>query len=167
MTIVAVIMHSTTLISILVTESAIAFPFVPKTPGVDSSLFRKAGRDPHQKRQSSCPFNSLHQGAAPYSAEYPYTGAQDGLPGTGKGGILVPAAGDVAHAFKAPGPNDIRGPCPGLNAAANHQVSCFTGVISLILKSSSSSATTASLLSTSLSTLSRICTTSTTTLPSP
>lgn len=24
------------------------------------------------------------------------------------------------HAFIAPGPNDIRGPCPGLNAAANH-----------------------------------------------
>lgn len=24
------------------------------------------------------------------------------------------------HAFKAPGPNDLRGQCPGLNAAANH-----------------------------------------------
>lgn len=24
------------------------------------------------------------------------------------------------YAWKAPGPNDIRGPCPGLNALANH-----------------------------------------------
>jgi hypothetical protein len=24
------------------------------------------------------------------------------------------------HAFEAPGPNDLRGPCPGLNAMANH-----------------------------------------------
>lgn len=24
------------------------------------------------------------------------------------------------HAFVAPGPTDLRGPCPGLNAAANH-----------------------------------------------
>ena len=25
-----------------------------------------------------------------------------------------------AHVWKAPGPNDLRGPCPGLNALANH-----------------------------------------------
>lgn len=31
---------------------------------------------------------------------------------------LVSVSGD--HAFIAPGPDDIRGPCPGLNAAANH-----------------------------------------------
>jgi hypothetical protein len=35
----------------------------------------------------------------------------------------VPAPGDTAHQYVAPGPNDIRGPCPGLNAAANHNVS--------------------------------------------
>lgn len=28
------------------------------------------------------------------------------------------------HEYVAPGPNDLRGPCPGLNAFANH-VSCF------------------------------------------
>ncbi|KAF9444958.1 Cloroperoxidase [Macrolepiota fuliginosa MF-IS2] len=27
---------------------------------------------------------------------------------------------DAAHPWKAPGPNDIRGPCPGLNTLANH-----------------------------------------------
>lgn len=32
---------------------------------------------------------------------------------------------DVAHPFKAPGPNDIRGPCPGLNTLASHGVSVF------------------------------------------
>ncbi|KAF5354419.1 hypothetical protein D9758_010764 [Tetrapyrgos nigripes] len=25
-----------------------------------------------------------------------------------------------AHQWKAPGPNDLRGPCPGLNTLANH-----------------------------------------------
>ena len=98
-----------------------AFPFVAEMSGVDSSLLRKAGSK--EKRQSNCPFNSNHPGAAPYNSEYPYTGAQNGLPGTGIGGIQVPAAGDTAHAFQAPGSNDIRGPCPGLNAAANHNVS--------------------------------------------
>lgn len=31
---------------------------------------------------------------------------------------LVDVTGE--HAWVAPGPNDIRGPCPGLNALANH-----------------------------------------------
>ena len=31
---------------------------------------------------------------------------------------LVSVSGD--HEFRLPGPNDIRGPCAGLNAAANH-----------------------------------------------
>ena len=119
----ATIMHLTILALLLTTHSVLAFPFVAETPGVDSSLFRKANRVSHGKRQSSCPFNSVHPGAAPYNTKYPYTGAQNALPGTGKGGILVPAPGDTAHAFEAPGPKDIRGPCPGLNAAANHHVS--------------------------------------------
>jgi len=34
------------------------------------------------------------------------------------GAQLVSVSGE--HAFIAPGPDDIRGPCPGLNAAANH-----------------------------------------------
>lgn len=154
-------------IYILAARSVLAFPFVPEMPGVDSSLLRKTKRDSNEKRQSSCPFNSVHPGAASYTANYPYTGAQNGLPGTGKGGILVPASGDTAHAFEAPGPNDIRGPCPGLNTAANHHVSCPVGVTSLIIKSLSSSAMTVSRLSLSFSTLNRICTMSTTTLLSP
>ena len=118
-------MHSKTLVFMLVLESALAYPFVAQMPGVDSSLLRNAKRGSHEKRQTTCPFNSNHPGAAPYSTAYPYLGAQNGAPGNGKGGILVPAAGDTAHAFEAPGADDIRGPCPGLNTAANHHVSCF------------------------------------------
>jgi hypothetical protein len=47
-----------------------------------------------------------------------------GLSQTVAGGVLmmmvqVPAPGDYAHRYIAPGPNDIRGPCPGMNSLAN------------------------------------------------
>jgi hypothetical protein len=73
------------------------------------------------KRAATCPTHLTPQGAAPYSEYYPsrYTGARDGLPGTGKGGVLVPAANDTAHAYSPPSSSDIRGPCPGLNMAAS------------------------------------------------
>ena len=106
-----------------------ALPWVAGQPGVDTSLFLKG----HSKRQQSggsnpggpatCPFNPNHQAAAPITSQYPYNNARDGLPGNGAGGFLVPAEGDTAHQYVAPGANDIRGPCPGLNAAANHNVS--------------------------------------------
>ncbi|ESZ94237.1 hypothetical protein SBOR_5371 [Sclerotinia borealis F-4128] len=35
------------------------------------------------------------------------------------------------HAFAAPGPNDIRGPCPGLNAMANHGYIPHDGVATI------------------------------------
>ena len=92
-------------------DGVLAYPWVANMPGVDSSLLYRH-RAP-AKRQSACPVNSNHPGAAPYSSEYPYTGAHDGLPGTGVGGIQVPAPGDTAHQFTEPGENDIRGPCPG------------------------------------------------------
>ncbi|KAL8707502.1 MAG: hypothetical protein Q9220_007492 [cf. Caloplaca sp. 1 TL-2023] len=110
------------------TASALAFPFVANYPGVDSSALRNYKRSTVDKRQSSCPFNANHPGAAPYNPKYPYTGAKGGLPGTGVGGIKVPADGDTAHAFEAPGPNDIRGPCPGLNTAANHHFLSHDGI---------------------------------------
>ena len=119
---------SVSILVAILTATAAAFPFVSDLPGVDSSAFRSAKRPSNDKRQSSCPFNPNHQGAAPYNPEYPYTGARNGLPGTGIGGIKVPADGDTAHAFEAPGPNDIRGPCPGLNAAANHHFLSHDGI---------------------------------------
>ncbi|RMZ69414.1 heme-thiolate peroxidase aromatic peroxygenase like [Pyrenophora seminiperda CCB06] len=95
-------------------------------PGVNSRLFRQARQA--EKRQENCPFNPVHKGAAPYTAPYTYTGAQNGLPGNGMGGIKVPADGDTAHAYTPPGPSDIRGPCPGLNAAANHNFLSHDGI---------------------------------------
>lgn len=67
------------------------------------------------RRQSgggSCPVHLSRKGAAPYSDIYPgqYTGAKNGLAGTGKGGVLVPAANDTAHAYEAPASDDVRGP---------------------------------------------------------
>ncbi|KAK0544810.1 hypothetical protein OC845_005406 [Tilletia horrida] len=54
-------------------------------------------------------------------------------------GALPPPAGqsdtssklvfDSAHPYKAPGPNDIRGPCPGLNTLANHGYLNRTGIV--------------------------------------
>ena len=35
------------------------------------------------------------------------------------------------HAFVAPGPNDLRGPCPGLNAMANHGYIPHNGVATI------------------------------------
>ncbi|KAH9825695.1 heme-thiolate peroxidase aromatic peroxygenase like protein [Teratosphaeria destructans] len=84
------------------------------------------------KRASAgvCPIHATRQGAAPYSDIYPskYTGAKDGLPGTGKGGVLVPAEGDTAHAYQAPSSTDLRGPCPGLNTLANHHFISHDGL---------------------------------------
>lgn len=72
-------------------------------PAVEKPPFK---RSPNSRRDT-CPFNSNHPGAAPYSSKYPYTGLKNGLTGTGVGDIKVPADGDTAHQFEAPGPNDI------------------------------------------------------------
>jgi unspecific peroxygenase len=110
--------------ALIAADVALAFPFVADTPGVDSSFLGTAKRnaDPEHAKRATCPFNPNHRGAAAYNSQYPYTGARNGAPGSQVGGVKVPADGDTAHAFEAPGPNDIRGPCPGLNAAANHNV---------------------------------------------
>ena len=122
-------MKNVAIISLFV-ASATAFPWVAEVDGVDSSLFG-AKRKQFRRQQpgsgnggaATCPFNSNHPGAAPYSDDYPYNGATGGKQGKGMGGFQVPADGDTAHEYEAPGSNDIRGPCPGLNAAANHHVS--------------------------------------------
>lgn len=111
-------MYSKLLLATLAVNGAQAFPWVARMPGVDSSLIERdiVARVPGD--QASCPFNSNHTGAAPYTAAYPYCGASNGVPGKQScPNNLVPAKGDTAHYFEAPGPNDIRGPCPGLNTA--------------------------------------------------
>lgn len=108
-------------------STAAAFPWVAQQPGVDSSLFKNVRRQ--QPAVGACPFNANHVPAAPVTDEFPYNNAKNGLPGNGKGGYKVPADGDTAHQFVAPGPNDIRGPCPGLNAAANHNFLAHDGIV--------------------------------------
>ncbi|KAK3314965.1 Chloroperoxidase [Apodospora peruviana] len=68
----------------------------------------------------TCPFNPDHKPAEPWDPKFPYNWANLGLKGKGKGGYQVPAPGDYAHRFIPPTDKDIRGPCPGLNALANH-----------------------------------------------
>merc|ERR1712087_505768 len=111
-------------VSSLLVSGAAAFPWVAMQPGVDSSILRlkprqQVGEGPGGP--DTCPFNANHEDARPVTSKYPYNNAKDGKPGNGKGGYLVPAPGDTAHEFRKPNPKtDIRGPCPGLNAAANH-----------------------------------------------
>lgn len=110
----------------LMVGAVTAFPFVATMPGVDSSLLNINKQQ--QPDSTSCPFNANHVNAPGISDAYPYNGARNGLPGRGKGGYRVPARGDTDHQFIAPKPTDIRGPCPGLNAAANHNFLARDGI---------------------------------------
>ena len=55
-------------------DGVLAYPWVANIPGVDNSLLIKSKAP--MKRQTTCPNNPEHLGAAPYSSEYPYTGAK-------------------------------------------------------------------------------------------
>ena len=114
----------TGIVFIVILSAVSAFPWVPDQPQVDSSLLKLRRQQPATGAggQATCPFNPNHQGAAPYNSDYPYNHAQNGLPGQKLGGYKVPADGDTAHQFGVAGPLDIRGPCPGLNTLANHNV---------------------------------------------
>ncbi|KAK4182777.1 putative aromatic peroxygenase [Podospora australis] len=76
----------------------------------------------------TCPFNPDHKPAAKWNKDFPYNHAKNGLPGKGKGGYQVPAPGDDEHRFMPPTERDIRGPCPGLNALANHNFIARDGI---------------------------------------
>ncbi|KAK4496979.1 hypothetical protein PRZ48_011428 [Zasmidium cellare] len=116
------------LLTLAVLQGAYAYPWVSRAAGVDSSILQRgsiAARD-----SADCPFNANHEPAAPVTADFPYNNAKDGKPGNGKGGYLVPAPGDTAHEFRMPDPKtDIRGPCPGLNTAANHGFLARDGIV--------------------------------------
>ena len=117
--------------------SAYAFPFVMDVAGVDSSAIHAERRRVRRQQPGSgpgsaatCPFNANHVPAAPVTSQYPYNNAINGKQGNGKGGYQVPAPGDTAHQFVAPNPKtDIRGPCPGLNVAANHNFLSHDGIV--------------------------------------
>ncbi|RDW80106.1 putative aromatic peroxygenase [Coleophoma cylindrospora] len=120
-------------LALAASEAVTAYPFVAEMPDVDSSLFRNARRQQpggtNPGGAATCPNNPNHVPAPGITAAYPYNGAKNGLPGKGKGGYQVPAPGDTAHQFVAPGPLDIRGPCPGLNTAANHNFLAHDGIV--------------------------------------
>lgn len=114
---------------ILLEQGVLSYPFVSNIPGIDSTLLKRqqsGGSNPGGP--TTCPFNPNHLPAPGITPEFPYNNAKNGLPGLGKGGYLVPAPGDLAHQYVPPGPNDIRGPCPGLNAAANHNFLAHSGL---------------------------------------
>ena len=117
--------------SSLLLAGASAYPFVANAPGVDSSMLgRRQQPGEGAGSEKLCPFNPNHVPAAPVTAQYPYNNAKNGLPGNQKGGYQVPAPGDEAHKFIAPDPKiDIRGPCPGLNTAANHGFLARDGIV--------------------------------------
>ncbi|KAK7193860.1 Cloroperoxidase [Paraphaeosphaeria sporulosa] len=123
--------------SIYLASAVSAWPWIANVPGVDlSAIHNHPENFAKQHRQTgsldpTCPFNADHPGAAPFDVRFPYTGSINGLPGTGIGGVQVPAPGDTAHEFTPPGPNDIRGPCPGMNTAANHNFLSHDGITDL------------------------------------
>lgn len=156
----------------LCASSVEAFPWMRDLPGINlAPLEAEAQRMALRKRQlvdkggpEFCPISPGISGAAPFNPLFPYTGAVGGLPGTGRGGVQVPAPGDTAHYFTEPGPLDIRGPCPGMNTAANHNVSPFIDDChhADLTNISSSSLMTASPTSPSSSTPNKTSSTSTT-----
>ena len=137
---------ATVMFPLLLTLTAIpivfSFPFLLNTPSIHTHLLPKEYHEKHKRDDPTCPFNPVHSGAAPFNPKFPYTGAKNGKPGTQSGGIEVPNDFDTAHFFKAPGPLDIRGPCPGLNTAANHNVGLQVSLFSVQTVTQSSSSVT-------------------------
>lgn len=98
---------------VFLATKTIAYPWVPDTAGIGTSIL-SSHKEIKPRDSPGCPFNANHEPGFSSSDDFPYLGAKNGLPGTGKGGVQVPAAGDIAHAYKEPNPlTDIRGPCPG------------------------------------------------------
>ncbi|KAK4493742.1 hypothetical protein PRZ48_014927 [Zasmidium cellare] len=124
-------MFSKALIAASLASQVTAWPFVAESVGMDPELMKRNDRlvERVPGDAASCPFNPNHTPAVPISDKYPYCGAKDGVPGKQVcDNNLVPANGDTAHYFVAPGKNDIRGPCPGINTAANHNFIAHDGI---------------------------------------
>ena len=111
-------------LSLMALPVVLPFPWMGDMPGVQEHPIEAPKIEKRQgTTQAGCPFNKNHVPGAPATPQFPYLGAMNGLPATHPvGNIEVPTDGDNIHNFVPPGPNDIRGPCPGLNTAANHNV---------------------------------------------
>ena len=118
-------MSKIALFGLIALPTAFSFGWMGNMIGSDGSLPNSESE--LEKRQGStmagCPVNPIHTYGVPISFKFPYQGAYQGkVANNTVGNREVPADGDKAHVFSAPGKNDIRGPCPGLNTAANHNV---------------------------------------------
>lgn len=125
-------MHNSILLSLVAANAASAFPWVAMQQGVDGSMLnrRQQSGGGQQGGPDTCAFNPNHVKAAPVTSKYPYNNAKNGKKGNEKGGFLVPDPNDKDHEFRAPDySRDIRGPCPGLNAAANHGFLARDGIV--------------------------------------
>ena len=102
-------MYTSAVLLLAVVSCGNAFPFMADFLEKDVGALDSLNTEMLDARAATCATHTKRKGAAPYSKYYPsaYTGAKDALPGTGKGGVLVPAKGDTAHAYLAPSSTDI------------------------------------------------------------
>lgn len=100
--------HAQAIALLAAATSVVAFPQLMELDqtlkGKLSNLEKRAVEPPY--RAPAVPINRPNTGLPPlgFNAADQYVDTSDSGP----------------HPFKAPGPNDKRGQCPGLNAAANH-----------------------------------------------
>ncbi|KAL6718421.1 hypothetical protein ACLMJK_004510 [Lecanora helva] len=97
----------------LAADTALAFPSLLSEAFINKRNAEPAGLDtpcPHMNQMAKRQAPGV---TPPFDAEQQYVSNQG------------------EHAFRAPGPNDQRGPCPGLNAMANHGYLPHNGVGSI------------------------------------
>jgi hypothetical protein len=84
---------------------------------------------PFQKRQAESA-NDLHKRQLPLSANEHNSGPFDSTVFNAQEQFVDVRPG-TTHEYRAPGSGDKRGPCPGLNAAANHGFLPRNGITSI------------------------------------
>ncbi|SMQ55948.1 unnamed protein product [Zymoseptoria tritici ST99CH_3D7] len=58
-------------------NGALAYPWVPQMPGVDSSMIGARAQELNARDAPNCPFNPNHEPAAPITDQFPYMGAKN------------------------------------------------------------------------------------------
>ena len=79
--------------------------------------------NPHQKREEPTVREPV------FLSNRKNTGSGDPNPTFNAAAQYVDITPGSGHAFQTPGTNDKRGPCPGLNAAANHNFIPRSGIV--------------------------------------
>lgn len=104
-------MHSSILLLLSLALGANSYPWAAELGGNDVESLVEEHHRSLDVRSATCPTHLTRKGAAPYSNLYPsaYTGAKNGLPGTGKGGL----AAKISPAYRQLPLMPPRGSCPG------------------------------------------------------